>query len=86
MSGGWTDISSPEKSQYDEVLLLRGSALCSRHGDEELRRLTEINWGMAVPPRATAIERRPADLAFGHVGPAFSLSGMYLRLTAGFCR
>jgi hypothetical protein len=56
MSGGWTDISSPVKSRYDAILLLRDSALCRRLGDDGLRRLTEINWGMAVPPRATAIE------------------------------
>jgi len=32
MSGGWTDISSPGKSQDDATLLLRDSALCSRDG------------------------------------------------------
>jgi len=32
IDGGWTDISSPGKSQDDEMLLVTDSALCSRDG------------------------------------------------------
>jgi len=52
MTADWSGMTSPEKSLFGEMHLLGDLALCCHLGDFGL---DETNWGMAVPPRATAI-------------------------------